>query len=83
MYAGIVKRKTFAWPSWSAFRDQSGEKAALISAAPVEIAPANVYELVSCSTIKVTDKKVMEIGKRAINPGIENARPPGVAKSLR
>ena len=83
MYGGIVKRNTLAWPSWSAFRDQSGEKAALVNAAPVEIAPANVYEFVSWSTIKVTDKKVMAIGKRAIDPGIENARPPGVAKSLR
>ena len=47
MYVGIVKRKTLAWPSWSAFRDQSGEKTALINAAPVEIVPASVYEFVS------------------------------------
>lgn len=46
IYEGFVKRKTFAWPSWSAFLDQIDEKTASIKEASVKMISANVFEFV-------------------------------------
>jgi hypothetical protein len=45
-------------------------------------APANAYESLAATTIKIRARESIEIGMRAISPGIEKPRPPGVLKSV-
>jgi hypothetical protein len=45
-------------------------------------APANAYESLAATTIKMRARESIEIGMRAINPGTENLRAPGKRKRV-
>jgi hypothetical protein len=45
-------------------------------------APANAYESLAATTIKIRASESIEIGMRAMSPGTEKPRPPGVLKSV-
>jgi hypothetical protein len=45
-------------------------------------APANAYESLAATTMKIRANESIEIGIRAIKPGIENLRAPGKPKSV-
>jgi hypothetical protein len=65
------------WPMRSATLDQCGVARAITTDAVALKAPAIAYESLTATTIKISASESIEIGMRAMSPGIENLRAPG------
>jgi len=70
-------------PMRSATRDQCGVAKAITTDAVALSAPAIAYESLTATTIKISASESIEIGIRAIRPGIENLSPPGVLNKVK
>jgi hypothetical protein len=46
-------------------------------------APAIAYESLTATTMKISASESIEIGMRAMSPGIENLSPPGVLNKVK
>lgn len=71
------------WPMRSATLDQCGVARAITTDAVALKAPAIAYESLTATTMKISASESMEIGIRAITPGIENFSAPGVLNSVK
>jgi hypothetical protein len=65
------------WPMRSATLDQCGVARAITTDTVALKAPAIAYESLTATTIKISASESIEIGMRAMSPGIENLRAPG------
>ena len=75
---GITRTSIALWPMRSATRDQCGVAKDITTEAVALSAPANAYESLTATTMKISASESIEIGMRAITPGIENLIAPGV-----
>ena len=71
------------WPMRSATLDRCGVARAITTDAVALKAPAIAYESLTATTMKISASESMEIGIRAITPGIENFSAPGVLNSVK
>jgi hypothetical protein len=64
-------------PMRSATRDQCGVAKVITTDAVALKAPAIAYESLTATTMKISARESIDIGMRAMRPGIENLRAPG------
>ena len=75
---GITRTSMALWPMRSATRDQWGVAKDITTDAVALSAPASAYESLTATTMKISASESIEMGMRAITPGIENLIAPGV-----
>ncbi len=80
---GITLISIALCPMRSATLDQWGVANAITTDAVALKAPAMAYESLTATTMKISASESMEIGIRAITPGIENFSAPGVRNSVK
>jgi hypothetical protein len=77
-FIGITRTSIALWPIRSATRDQWGVEKAITTDAVALSAPASAYESLTATTMKMSASESIEMGIRAMTPGMENLRAPGV-----
>ena len=80
---GITRTSIALWPIRSATRDQWGVANAIVTDATALKAPAIAYESLTATTMKISASESIDIGMRAITPGIENLSAPGVRNKVK
>jgi hypothetical protein len=76
-FTGITRTNIALCPIRSATLDQCGVAKAITTDAVALNAPAIAYESLTATTIKIRASESIEIGMRAMRPGIENLIAPG------
>jgi hypothetical protein len=76
--SGTTRINIFRCPMRSASLDQNGFAIEITMEATALSAPANAYELLTATTIKIRANESIEIGIRPMRPEIENFIAPGV-----
>lgn len=82
-FTGITRTSIALCPIRSATLDQWGVAKAITTDAVALKAPAIAYESLTATTMKISASESIEIGIRAIKPGIENLSAPGVRNKVK